>query len=196
MLIKNTDLERIKRGEIKACYRRWKRAGVRAGGTLRTALGIMSIGRVETLTLKALTRDHAAEAGFKTKRALIESLAGRTGTLYRIEVTFREVIDEREVLRSKRALSKEDLGALKEAFAKSDALSDDGPWTRKVLKCLADNPEVRAQDLADRFGWEKKVFKRRVSRLKSLGLTISYSPGYRLSPRGEAALKALNPAHR
>ena len=33
-------------------------------------------------------------------------------------------------------------------------------------------------------------FKADVRKLKALGLTISFSPGYRLSPRGEAYLKS------
>ena len=50
------------------------------------------------------------------------------------------------------------------------------------------------QELAASFGLEKRVFKPRVRRLKELGLTISLSPGYRLSPRGEALLKHEGPA--
>ena len=56
------------------------------------------------------------------------------------------------------------------------------------------DPEVRADELAASFGLEKRVFKPRVRRLKELGLTISLSPGYRLSPRGEAFLKHEGPA--
>jgi hypothetical protein len=50
---------------------------------------------------------------------------------------------------------------------------------------------VRAEDLAADMGREKMPFKRDVRKLKELGLTESLSPGYRLSPRGEALLKAL-----
>ena len=64
------------------------------------------------------------------------------------------------------------------------------PWGDDYLRAIRDNPEVRAEELAASFGLEKRVFKPRVRRLKELGLTISLSPGYRLSPRGEAFLAA------
>jgi Mn-dependent DtxR family transcriptional regulator len=56
---------------------------------------------------------------------------------------------------------------------------------------LGENPHVRAQDLADGLGMEKAVFKNDVRKLKELGLTISHSPGYELSPRGKAVLSRL-----
>jgi len=37
-------------------------------------------------------------------------------------------------------------------------------------------------------GLEKEVFKNDVRKLKRIGLTISHSPGYELSPRGKAYL--------
>ena len=67
------------------------------------------------------------------------------------------------------------------------------PWGFEYLRAIRDNPEVRAEELAASFGVEKRVFKPRVRRLKELGLTISLSPGYRLSPRGEAFLKHEGP---
>ena len=50
---------------------------------------------------------------------------------------------------------------------------------------------VRAPDLAESVGWETKPFKEHVRKLKSLGLTVSHSPGYELSPRGRALLDRL-----
>jgi biotin operon repressor len=51
---------------------------------------------------------------------------------------------------------------------------------------------VRAQDLAEGLGLEKQAFKNDVRKLKGLGLTISHSPGYELSPRGMALLRRLD----
>lgn len=53
---------------------------------------------------------------------------------------------------------------------------------------IATNEAVRAPDLAARVGLDVPRFKRRVRRLKALGLTISLDVGYRLSPRGKAFL--------
>jgi hypothetical protein len=52
----------------------------------------------------------------------------------------------------------------------------------------AEQPGVRAPDLAAGFGMETRPFKLRVRRLNELGLTESLRIGYRLSPRGEAVL--------
>jgi Mn-dependent DtxR family transcriptional regulator len=72
-----------------------------------------------------------------------------------------------------------------------DRVSRTGPWTRGYLELIADNPHVRAQDLADGLGVERDIFKNDVRKLKELGLTISHSPGYELSPRGRALLERL-----
>ena len=60
-----------------------------------------------------------------------------------------------------------------------------------MLALIAERPHVRAPDLAESIGWETAPFKSGVSKLKALGLTISHSPGYELSPRGRAAMDAL-----
>ena len=57
---------------------------------------------------------------------------------------------------------------------------------------IAENPAVRAADLAPRLDYDKPLFKRRVRRLKELGLTKSLPKGYELSPRGKALLAALD----
>jgi hypothetical protein len=55
-----------------------------------------------------------------------------------------------------------------------------------VLELIAENPGVRAPDLAARMGRETLPFKRDVRKLKELGLTESLEVGYRLSPHGRA----------
>jgi predicted transcriptional regulator len=67
-----------------------------------------------------------------------------------------------------------------------DRASSHGPWTAAVLELIAENPGVRAPDLAARMGRETLPFKRDVRKLKELGLTESLEVGYRLSPRGRA----------
>jgi hypothetical protein len=53
----------------------------------------------------------------------------------------------------------------------------------------ADHPGIVSRVLAPQVGAEVPPFKRRVRQLKELGLTESLEVGYRLSPRGRAALK-------
>ena len=52
------------------------------------------------------------------------------------------------------------------------------------MRLIADHPHVRAPDLAASVGRETAPFKNDVRKLKALGLTISHSPGYELSPAG------------
>ncbi len=66
-----------------------------------------------------------------------------------------------------------------------------GPWIRRVLNLIRRRPEVRAEELAAELSTDKPWFKRNVRKPKELGLTMSLSPGYRLSPRGESVTKHL-----
>ncbi len=50
---------------------------------------------------------------------------------------------------------------------------------------------MRAGDLAASFGRETALFKLDVRKLKALGLTLSLTVGYELSPRGQAYLDHL-----
>ena len=67
-----------------------------------------------------------------------------------------------------------------------------GPWTRTTLSLIGAHPHVRAEELAELAGSDKPTFKNRVRRLKALGLTISHSPGYEISPLGRALLDTLD----
>ncbi len=77
-------------------------------------------------------------------------------------------------------------------MARLDKASKRGPWTIDVLRLIESHPQVRAQDLAESIGIEKDVLKNDVRKLKALGLTISFSPGYELSPRALAYLATLD----
>jgi hypothetical protein len=79
------------------------------------------------------------------------------------------------------------VAAIAKRLARMDA-GKRGPWTRRTLELIRDNPETRAGDLAAREGMEKLPWKADVRRLKELGLTESLPVGYRLSPRGRAYL--------
>ncbi len=89
MLIKREVLEAIKRGEITVQFRRWKRATVRAGGTLKTRVGVLSIGRMDPITVEAVTEEDCRKAGFKDKPDFIKWLATmKDGDLCRIEIGY------------------------------------------------------------------------------------------------------------
>jgi hypothetical protein len=58
------------------------------------------------------------------------------------------------------------------------------------LELIQDRPKVRARDLADLVGREVLPFKLDLRKLKELGLIESLEIGYRISPRGQAVLRA------
>jgi hypothetical protein len=71
-----------------------------------------------------------------------------------------------------------------ERAARLDARSADGAWTERVLRAIAAQPGVVSSALAAQLGMPRPDFKRRVRKLKELGLTESLEVGYRISPRG------------
>jgi hypothetical protein len=189
MLMPKTTWTGLADGSITLAFRRWKRPTVKAGGTLRTAAGLLAIDAVDRIDEADITEADARSAGHGSVADVLAALQdGPDRTLYRI--TFHHAgTDPRVALRDDAELTADDRIALDDALARLDAAAADGPWTSTFLRLIADHDGVRAPDLAVRVG-ESDVprFKRRVRRLKALGLTESLRVGYRLSPRGRAHL--------
>lgn len=186
MLIRRPILERIFDGEIDLQFRRWTKPTVKAGGTLRTALGMLEIIELDIVAMHRLTAEDAHRAGYATLTALRDHMRQRnSGRVHRIRVRPGGP-DPLVELRSSSDLSLDDVEAIGTRLARLDAASRVGPWTGRYLDLLADHPHVRAEDLAESIGLDKPTFKNNVRKLKALGLTISHSPGYELSPRGRA----------
>jgi hypothetical protein len=181
VLIRRAVLDAIAAGTVTCLFRRWDRPRVRVGGTQRTAVGVLEF---TSLDEDGLTVEDAAAAGFADLAALQRAQRGE-GKLHRIGVRLAGP-DPRVALRAKRRLSRADRADLDARLARMDRSSPHGPWTAAVLELIAQNPGVRAPDLAARMGRETPAFKRDVRKLKELGLTESLEVGYRLSPRGRA----------
>ena len=64
MLIKLEVLEAIKRGEITLQFRRWTRPTVKAGGTLKTKIGLLKIGDIRDMRPEDVSEADARRAGF------------------------------------------------------------------------------------------------------------------------------------
>lgn len=188
MLIRRNVLESIRAGRISLAFRRWKRPTVRAGGTLLTAVGVLQIEAVDAVDPAAITDADARAAGYPDRAALMAEL-DRAGTLYRIALRWAGE-DPRRAL-AEAAPDVRETETLRERLARMDARSPDGPWTASALRLIAAKPEVPAADLAAQAGQARDRFKTRVRRLKALGLTESLGTGYRLSPRGQVVLAAL-----
>ncbi len=193
MLIKREVLEGIRAGAVDLVFRRWKRPTVKAGGSLRTHLGVLAIDSVEVVAESALTAADARRAGFGTRKELLEELRPREGSrLYRVELRLAGA-DPRIELREVAVLSAEDVAEISRRLGRFDTLSRRGEWTVMTLQLVADHPATRAAELAARVGVDKAWLKTNVRKLKELGLTESLGTGYRLSPRGRAYLRARKP---
>ena len=185
MLIKRTQLDAIVRGEVGLAFRRWQRATVKTGGTLKTAVGVLAIDAVERVTMTSITSADARNAGFNDRETLLAELKTRDGAIYRIALRYLGD-DPRIALRKQARISVAERTEVRNKLDRYDQHSTLGPWTNRVLRCLANNPAVRTADLAKALGYEKAWFKNNVRKLKALGLTESLEIGYRLSPRGRA----------
>ena len=191
MLIKNAVLDRIVAGEIDTLFRRQKRPTVKTGGTLRTRIGMLDIVRIDRIELDEISARDAKRGGFASVDEVVAELTQKPeGDFYRVRVRLGGP-DPRDELRDRAALEPDELDAVRASLDGFDRRSPRGPWTRPFLTMLAERPHVRAPDLAESIGWETKPFKENVRKLKGLGLTISHSPGYELSPRGRAVLAAI-----
>lgn len=190
MLLRRAVLDRVIAGEVDLAFRRWARPTVKTGGTLRTPAGLLRIERVVEVAIDDITPDDARRAGLELHELLEFLMAKTDGNVYRVELG-GVVPDPRVALRNDSELTTEDVETLRARLDRLDRFSENGPWTRRYLGLIAANPHVRAQDLADGLGVAKDVFKNDVRKLKELGLTISHSPGYELSPRGRALLDRI-----
>jgi len=186
MLFKAAVLERIGRGEVTLAFRRWTKPTVKAGGTLRTAAGVLAIDSVEPVELAALSEADIRAAGYASREALEGDLRP-AGDLYRIAFHVAGE-DPRENLRENDTLDADDMAALK---ARLERLDRDQPWTGSVLSMIAEKDGRTAAEMAERLGVEKLALKRKIRQLKELGLTESLVVGYRLSPRGHAFVKGV-----
>jgi hypothetical protein len=189
MIFRQRFLDGIQAGEITLAFRLWKRPSVKAGGTLLTPIGQLSIRDVDTIDPAKITSREAKQAGFASREELLSELESRgPGTVYRIKLGELKP-DPRISLRERVPSNEEELTELSRRLDRLDSYSRSGPWTLAVLKLINSSPAVRAGDLCKVMGQERDVFKIDVRKLKKLGLTESLDVGYRLSPRGKAVLK-------
>jgi hypothetical protein len=191
VLIRAAVLERIVTGEIDTQFRRQKKPTVKAGGTLRTHLGMLEIVDVSRLALDDVSDQDARRSGAADREQVIAELTKKAeGDVYRVRLRYAGA-DPRLALRADDELSDADVAALTAKLDRFDRSASTGAWTRATMRLIADHPHVRAPDLAAAVGRETAPFKNDVRKLKALGLTISHSPGYELSPRGHALLRRL-----
>jgi len=183
----------IRAGEVTVAFRSWKRPTVKAGGTLTIgAIGQMAIDAVTPIEVGDINEADVASTGEAELADILKFVRDEPDrTLYRIDFHYLGE-DPRIALRTSSEVSPDEAGELTTKLDAIDKRSAEGPWTRQVLRLIADNPALVSTDLAPQVSMDRVVFKRKVRQLKTLGLTESLSPGYRISPRGQAYLDATN----
>src|SRR5262245_42636286 len=188
MLFERRLREGIHDGSITLAFRRWRRLQVTAGGRYRPGLDLVEVVAWDEVGLASISAVGARQAGYGSVEALRSDLRGDAAIpLYRLEFRRLDEPDPRTMLAASADLSDQDAAEITRRLARLDR---NGTWTLSMLRLIAARPGTRAADLALEFGCEKEWLKGNVRKLKDLGLTISLDTGYRLSPRGEAYLKA------
>jgi hypothetical protein len=182
-------------GAVTLTFRLWDRPRVKSGSMQRChPIGVLEVGEISDIAVAAITAADAARAGFANRDALLAYLAEAATEkltpvtrVYRVEVRFAGDGDM-AANATDAHLSAEDVTAIDHALAALDRKA--APWTRAMLALIERHPRVVASKLAAMVGRETPPFKTDVVKLKKLGLTISFSIGYELSPRGRAYLEA------
>jgi hypothetical protein len=187
MLFRRHILDGIAAGSVTLAFRRWRRAPPAEGSSLLTPVGVIRLDRVTIIDEGDITADDVRRTGMSVAE-LRASIAGE-GTLLRIEV-HRAGDDPRVALRE-RLPGEGDVDAVAERLARLDAAAK-SPWTARYLQLIAEHPAIVSHVLARQADIDLPTFKRRVRRLKALGLTESLGVGYRLSPRGAVVLRRLS----
>src|SRR5262245_52183937 len=143
-------LDAIGRGEVTVAFRRWKRPTVRLGGTLVTRVGVLAIDALDPIEPEQISAADAQAAGHASPDAVLAAIGDRAGQLYRVRFHVAGP-DPRLALREQGELTADDVATLTKRLGRLDARAS-GPWTRRFLQLIADQPGVRAGDLADEVG--------------------------------------------
>jgi hypothetical protein len=152
---------------------------------------VIGIDAVDVVNESDITDFDARSAGYASADDLLSHLNYRDDPIYKISVFFKGE-DPRIALRVKDDLDDAELDEVIGKLEKLDKNSKRGDWTQNYLQVIQDMPNTHSSLLADYLGLSIPEFKPWVRKLKALGLTESLHPGYRLSPRGEKVLQALN----
>lgn len=180
----------VRDGSLSLAFRRWKQQDVKPGAVFTSSSGLIRVDDVTVVDPATITPEEAALAGWASVEKLQARLAGDdTWPVYRVAVSWAGE-DPRLALRASASLTADDVAAIDARLERLDRASSHGRWTMTTLRLIEAHPERRAPDLAELVGRETAPFKIDVRKLKGMGLTISHTVGYTISPRGAAYLAA------
>jgi hypothetical protein len=180
-------------GSITLTFRTWTNPQAKAGGRYRVGGMLLEATDVRQVSAGSITDDEARRAGAPDAAAILARLKATDADqmVWRVDLLFLGQ-DDRIERRNANDLSPDDLADLRARLDRLDRRSPSGPWTRTTLRLIEKYPGVVSTALARHAQQERPAFKLNVRKLKELGLTESLDTGYRLSPRGQAVVQALN----
>ena len=191
MLFQRRFHERIVNGEIGCTVRIWQRPHVKVGGRYGLGRGAVVVDKIHETRLDDITLALARRCGFASLADLLKVAKHGPGErVFVIDFHY----DGKAGARAKPAtgaVSAEELAELVRRLEAMDRRSRIGAWTLATLRAIEARPGVLAARLASSLGRPRDEFKRDVRKLKNLGLTLSLEIGYRLTPKGEALVKAI-----
>ncbi|HSC13924.1 MAG TPA: hypothetical protein VLI71_02355 [Gammaproteobacteria bacterium] len=194
MLFQRRFHERIVDGEIRCTVRIWQRPHVKVGGRYGLSRGAIVVDEIHETRLDNITPALARRCGFESRIDLLKvAKHGRGERVFVIDFHY----DGKAAARPEPATGAVSAGELAELARRLDAIdrrSRVGPWTLATLRVIGARPGVLAARLASSLGRPRDEFKRDVRKLKNLGLTLSLEIGYRLTPKGEALVAAIDDA--
>jgi hypothetical protein len=97
---------------------------------------------------------------------------------------------EREELAAQAKLTAKQIADIDKKLDTLDAESSHGPWTRRTLELISQQPGVVSGVLQRQVRGERFEFPHLVRKLRDLGLIYSLDVGYSVSPRGRAYLRS------
>lgn len=174
-------------GSITLTFRTWSRPQAKAGGHYRVGGMLLEATAVDLVAVATITDDEARRAGEADRAALLKRL-GAADDVWRIELRCLGR-DDRIDRREDDALDADALAAIR---ARLTRLDRGQPWTTSTLRLIGRYPGIVSTKLAEHAKMDRPAFKLNVRKLKEMGLTESLLTGYRLSPRGEAVLRAID----
>jgi hypothetical protein len=177
-------------GSITLTFRTWSHPQAKAGGTYRVAGMLLEAVDVRQVPAGTIDDEQARRAG-AVDAVTLRAALGRADDDLVWRVELRHLGPDDRIAR--RDDDRLDDAAIADLRARLDRLDRRGeaPWTATTLRLIARYPGIVSTALARHAGRDRAAFKVDVRKLKELGLTESLEVGYRLSPRGEALLRAM-----
>ena len=191
MLFSKSAWSGLAAGSITVTFRTWSKPQAKVGGRYRVAGMLLEATEVRQVAAASLTDDDAVAAGETDLATLLKRLGQLPldAHVWRVDLRYLGV-DDRIERRAVADLTDDEIVALHTRLDRLDR-SAGKPWTRTTLRLIKNYPGVVSTALARHTGQERPAFKVNVRKLKEMGLTESLDVGYRLSPRGEALLRAI-----